>query len=69
MIVAIAHGRRPLHKDGRDLAPDPQDSAGVYTANLFSLFKLETTTALGTPTATIHREPDHNPCTGSRAGY
>src|SRR5204863_681882 len=41
---------------------DAEDSGGVYTASPFSPFKLETTTVLGTPMTTMHREPDHDPC-------
>jgi hypothetical protein len=42
--------------------PDPLDSGGVYTAGPFSLFKFQTTTALGAPAVATHKEPDHNPC-------
>ncbi len=57
-------------------ATDAVDPGGVYNPTPFTLIKLQSTSVLGSPKATEHAEPDHNPCfnpsgvfAGNCAGY
>jgi len=43
-------------------ATDTVDPGGVYNPTPFSLFKAQSTSALGSPKSSVHREPDHDPC-------
>jgi len=44
---------------------DTQDPNGVYNPAPFMLFKVQSTSAFGSPKATMHQEPDHDPCFNS----
>ena len=43
-------------------AADSVDPGGVYGPGSFSMFKVQATSALGSPRSTVHQEPDVYPC-------